>query len=215
MSKHAYTAGPDVAATTLAELVDVDRVLDPAIHPLWAGTPRVLGPAYAVRCHPGDQLPLHAAIYRAAPGSVIVVESGGSPLAVAGGNVCAVAQRNGIAGFVVDGYVRDLAEVRERGFPVFARGVFPKPGGKNHAGAVGQATVGGVHIRTGDLVLADEEGIVSVPADRAHDVLAAAEAKATKEAAQTLDQWEAAHRERITAALLAVGDEEGLTPVEA
>lgn len=214
MSKHAYTAGADVASTALAELVDVDRVLDPAIHPLWSGTPRVLGPAYAVRCLPGDQLLLHAAIYRAAPGSVIVVESGGSPLAVAGGNVCAVAQRNGIAGFVVDGFIRDLAEVRERGFPVFARGVFPKPGGKKHAGPVGEATVGGVHIRTGDLVLADEEGIVAVPADQAQDLLATAEEKAAKESAQTLDQWEATHRERITRALREAGDDGDLSPAD-
>ena len=73
---------------------------------------------------------LHAAIYRAAPGSVIVVESGDVDHALAGGNVCAVAQRNGIAGFVVDGVIRDLAEIRAMRFPVFARGVIPIPGSK-------------------------------------------------------------------------------------
>ena len=75
------------------------------------------GPALTVKAPPGDNLMLHAAIYRAPAGSVIVVEAGDVDYAVAGGNVCAVAQKNGIAGFVVDGVIRDLAEVREKRFP--------------------------------------------------------------------------------------------------
>jgi regulator of RNase E activity RraA len=52
----------------------------------------------------------------------VVVEAGGDDYALAGGNVCAVAQRNGIAGFVLDGAVRDVAEIRGMQFPVFCRG---------------------------------------------------------------------------------------------
>ncbi len=63
--------------------------------------PRLAGPAFTVSCAPADNLMLHAAIHRAAPGTVIVVQAGDAGYAVAGGNVCAVAQRNGIAGFVV------------------------------------------------------------------------------------------------------------------
>ena len=66
-----------------------------------------------MRCAPGDNLMLHAAVHRAPAGSVIVVQAGDCDLAVAGGNVCALAQRRGIAAFVVDGVIRDLAEVRE------------------------------------------------------------------------------------------------------
>jgi hypothetical protein len=107
-----------------------ENVMDMGIRPLWSGTPRVAGPAYTVRCSPGDNLMLHAAIYRAPPGSIIVVEAGDVDYAVAGGNVCAVAQKHGISAFVVDGVIRDLAEARENRFPVFARGVIPVPGGK-------------------------------------------------------------------------------------
>ena len=97
---------------------------------------------YDVR--PGDNLMLHAAIYRARPGDVIVVEAGDADYAVSGGNVCAVAQRRGITGFVVDGVIRDLAEVREARFPVFARGCIPKPGVKESLGELNQAiTCGG------------------------------------------------------------------------
>ncbi|GHD11026.1 RraA family protein [Zhihengliuella salsuginis] len=201
---------PDVSPTSLADLVDEDRVMDPGIRPLWSGMPRVTGPAYAVRCAPGDNLMMHAAIYRAEPGSVIVVDSGGTSLAVAGGNVCAVAQRRGIAGFVVDGSIRDLQEVREMGFPVFARGVFPKPGTKNYVVPSSETVVGGVRVGTGDVVVADEEGIVVVESGRAIELLDAAEQREEAEAGQSLDEWEAAHRRKIEAGLAAGGDTAGL-----
>jgi regulator of RNase E activity RraA len=181
--------------------------MDTGIRPLW-NSPRVAGPAYTVRCVPGDNLMLHAAIYRAEPGSVIVVESGDVDYALAGGNVCAVAQRRGVAAFVVDGVIRDLGEVREAGFPVFSRGVIPIPGTKEKAGALGEpARVGGVLVHPGDIVVADEEGIVVTPAARREEILAAARAKLAKEAEESLDAWEANHRARVEKAL----SEQGFT----
>jgi len=141
---------------------------------------------------------LHAAIHRAGPGSVIVVESGDLDHALAGGNVCAVAQRRGVAAFVADGLIRDLGEVRELGFPVFARGVIPIPGGKKAVEPLGVAVrCGGVTVNAGDIVVADEEGVVVVPADRRDEVFTSARAKLAKEADETLDAWEEAHRTRI------------------
>jgi regulator of RNase E activity RraA len=164
--------------------------------------PRIAGPAYPVRCAPGDNLMLHAAIYRASPGSVIVVEAGDVDYAVSGGNVCAVAQRRGVAGFVVDGVIRDIAEVRGAGFPVFARGVIPIPGGKEVIGTLnGSVHCGGVEVAPGDVVVADEEGIVVVPVAELDTVLVAAQARAARDAAETLDEWEAAHRLRVEAIL--------------
>lgn len=197
-----YNAFRALSPTTLADVMDRDRVMDIGIRPLWGPMPRIAGPAYPVCCAPGDNLMLHAAIYRAPPGSVIVVEAGDIDYAVAGGNVCAVAQRNGIAGFVIDGVIRDLAEVREAGFPVFARGVIPIPGGKHVIDTLnGIVHCGGVEVAPGDIVVADEEGVVVVPADRQESVLEAAQERAAADAAQTLDEWEAAHRERIEAIL--------------
>ena len=119
-------------------------------------------------CPPGDNLMLHAAVHRAAPGSVIVVESGDLRYALAGGNVFAVAQRHGIAGFVADGVIRDLAEVRDLGLPVFARGIVPTPGVKEGATPFGlPVRCGGVRIEAGDVVVADAEGVVAAPATRA------------------------------------------------
>jgi regulator of RNase E activity RraA len=188
----------DISPTTLADVVGREQVMDIGIRPLWTPVPRVAGPAFTVRCPPGDNLMLHAAIYRAEPGSVVVVESGDLDHALAGGNVCAVAKRQGIAAFVVDGVIRDLAEVRELGFPVFARGVIPFPGVKSVVTPLGgRIRCGGVSVDAGDIVVADEEGIVVTPSARQDEVLAAARARMAKEAAETLDEWEAAHRARI------------------
>jgi 4-hydroxy-4-methyl-2-oxoglutarate aldolase len=190
----------DLSPTTLADVLGAEQVMDIGIRPLWDPTPRVAGPAYTVRCKPGDNLMLHAAIHRAPAGSVIVVEGGDVDFALAGGNVCAVAQRNGIAAFVLDGVIRDLAEVREMGFPVFARGVIPIPGAKAAVEPVNPpVTCGRVEVQTGDIVVADEEGVVVVPHELFEEVLGQALAKAAKDAAQSLDAWEIEHRERIDA----------------
>ncbi|MBR7834716.1 RraA family protein [Actinospica durhamensis] len=196
----------DLPPTTLADLLDRSQIMDIGVRPLWTPAPHLAGPAYPVRCVPGDNLMLHAAIYRAEPGSVIVVESGDLDYALAGGNVCAVAQRRGVAGFVLDGLVRDIAEVREAGFPVYGRGVIPIPGTKRQLGALGEpVTVGGVLIRPGDIVVADEDGVAVVPAERGNEVLAAARAKLAKEAGESLDDWERQHHARIEKALSELG----------
>ena len=186
----------DLSPCTLADVLTREQVMDIGIRPLWQG-PRVAGPAYTVRCAAGDNLMLHAAIYRAEPGSVIVVEAGDVDYAVAGGNVCAVAQARGIAAFVVDGVIRDLAEIRALGFPVFARGVIPIPGKKEKLGVLGGAVrCGGVKVEVGDIVVGDEEGVVVVPALQADTVLEKARARAAAEETD-LKTWEADHRARI------------------
>lgn len=188
----------DFSPAALADVLGRGQVMDIGVRPLWPSMPRVAGPAFTVRCPPGDSLMLHAAIHRAPPGSVIVVESGDVDHALAGGNVCAVAQRRGIAAFVADGVIRDLAEVRAMGFPVFARGVIPIPGAKQ---AIVPFNVpvrcGGVSVNAGDVVVADEEGIVVIPGGRRGQVLLAARAKLAREAGESLDAWEEAHRARI------------------
>lgn len=192
------TGFADLSPTTVADLLGRAQVMDVGIRPLWPGMPRVAGPAFTVRCRPGDNLMLHAAVHRAPPGSVVVVESGDLDRALAGGNVCAVAQRRGIAAFVADGVIRDLAEVRAMGFPVFARGVIPIPGTKTAVEPLDvPVRCGGVLVGPGDVVVADEEGVVVVPAGRQEQVLRDARAKQAAEAAQSLDDWETEHRTRI------------------
>ena len=135
-----------------------------------------------------------------------MVEAGDDEMAVAGGNVCAIAQRNGVAGLVVDGVIRDVGESRANHFPVFARGASPIPAKRGGGGDM-NATIrcGGVVVNPGDVVVADEEGIVVVPRAQAMDVLAKVQARVAADAAMTLEAWEKRHRAAVEAALSAKG----------
>ncbi|MBI3635494.1 MAG: RraA family protein [Candidatus Rokubacteria bacterium] len=187
---------------TFSDVLTRDRVMDIGIRPLWPDMPRIAGPAYPVKCEPADNLMLHAAIHRAPAGSIIVVQAADNDYAQSGGNVAATAQHRGVAGFVVDGVIRDVAEVRANRFPVFARGVIPIPGTKEKKGVLnGPVTCGGVRVEPGDIVIADEEGIVVLPKAKAEEILKKAQAKAAKDAQVSLDAWMKDHRERIDKAL--------------
>ena len=186
------------ATTTYADVLTRDRVMDMGVRPLWMPVPRIAGPAYPVRCEPGDNLMLHIAIHRAPPGSIVVCQAGDNDYAQAGGNVCAYAQHRGIAGFVVDGVVRDIAESRANGFLLFGRGVIPIPGKRTKKGVLdGPIVCGGVRVAPRDIVVADEEGIVVVPSGRADEIFQAAEARAARDAATSLEDWVRAHEHAI------------------
>ena len=195
-----------LAPTTYADVITRDRVMDPVIHPLWQPMPRVAGPAYPVACPAGDNLMLHIAIHRAPAGSVLVCAAGDSNWAMAGGNVCAWAQKRGIAGFVVDGLIRDVGETRANKFPVFARGVIPIPAVRKIAGLIDVPVVcGGFTVAPGDIVIADEEGIVVLPKAQADGLLAKAQARAEKDEKTSLEDWVKAHKERIDETVRTLG----------
>jgi regulator of RNase E activity RraA len=192
----------DISPTTLADILGREQVMDFGIRPLW-DCGRVAGPAFTVRCRPADNLMLHAAIYRAEAGAVLVVESGDTDYALAGGNVCAIAKLRGIAALVTDGVIRDLAEVRDLGFPVFARGVIPAPGAKLAASPLStRVRCGGVSVEPGDIVVADEEGVVVVPAARQDDVRQEGLARQEREQQESLEAWQRRH-EALVERLLA------------
>lgn len=146
-----------------------------AIHSLTGDRLRLSGVAVTARVFPGDNLMVHKAMDVARPGDVIVVDTSSSLLtAVLGDMICTKAHHRGIAGFVVDGLIRDLDGIMELGtMPVFARGTTPigplhrGPGEVNHPVACG-----GVVVHPGDLVVGDADGVVVVPRDVAPTVLA-------------------------------------------
>ncbi|MBD1390484.1 RraA family protein [Neiella sp. HB171785] len=192
----------ELATTEYANVLDGRQFLEPSIRPLWSNMPRIAGPAYTVQLAPGDHLMLHAAIYQAPEGSIIVVDGVDCARAVAGGNVCAIAQQRGIHGFIVDGVIRDLVEITDMAFPVYAKGVFPVPGKKQQFFELAQPiTCGGVQIATGDIMVADCEGIAAIPKDIATETLQKARAKYQQESAMTLAQWQAQHEMKVQQAL--------------
>ncbi|HUZ84566.1 MAG TPA: RraA family protein [Gaiellales bacterium] len=135
---------------------------------------RLVAPACTVRVFPGDNLMVHKALDIAKPGDVIVVDAGGSPMnAVLGDLISTKARHRGIAGFVVDGLIRDLPAILALGdFPVFARGVTPI--GPLHRGP-GEINFpiccGGVVVNPGDIIVGDLNGVVVVPRPAAPDLL--------------------------------------------
>lgn len=202
-----YSKFGELSPTTYADaLIGREQFMDMGVREMWPHIPRFAGPAYTVSCAPGDNLMLHGAIYRAEPGSIIVVKAGDVDYAMAGGNVCATAQQRGIAGFVIDGVIRDVAEVRELKFPVFARGAMPIPGKKNGPGTL-QSTIvcGGVQVDAGDIVVADEEGIAVIPLAQKESVWEIATRRAEKDEARSLEDWQLEHQAKVEKKLKEIG----------
>src|SRR5919109_1171196 len=149
------------------------------IHNLTDPGLRLVGPACTVKVFPGDNLMVHKSLDVARPGDVIVVDAQGSPMtAVLGDLVSTKARHRGIAGFVVDGLIRDLPAIRALGdFPVYARGVTPI--GPLHRGP------GEIVVHPGDVIVGDLNGVVVVPRDIAEDLLERLTERAAAEADYT------------------------------
>jgi 4-hydroxy-4-methyl-2-oxoglutarate aldolase len=122
------------------------------------------GVALTCDCGASDNLALIAAVHECEEGDVIVAATGGSTGAATTGDLLlGVARNRGAAGFVTDGLVRDLADLEALGMPVFAQGVSPNSPGRRGPGTVGMPIVcGGRAIASGDLVVADRDGVVIV-----------------------------------------------------
>lgn len=164
-------------ALQVSSLCDADKtlpVLDPQIRPVVRAA-RFVGAAFTVIAE-DDHLAVLAAVGQAEPGSVLVIATRGGTRAVAGELFTSEASRRGLAGIVIDGFCRDLTGLRAIGLPVFARGVTPMSGTMRVPPQVGiPITCGGVRVQPGDLVVADDDGVVIASADRLRDAVADAE----------------------------------------
>lgn len=143
-------------------------LMDPGIAPLHTEA-RCAGPALTALSREGDNLAIHVALDHALPGDVLVVNAlGGRTRAVFGDLLAEICVARGIAGVIIDGLSRDAAAIRELGLPVWARGLSPAGPFKHGPGAVGvPIACGGLVVRSGDLVVADGDGVAVVPAERA------------------------------------------------
>ncbi|MEM1004168.1 MAG: RraA family protein [Pseudomonadota bacterium] len=182
LSKDALAAWSGAQAAAVSDCLDRSQAMDAGIQPLDTGM-SVLGQARTVRCMVGDNSALHAALNLAEPGDVLVVDAGGFlGNAIWGGLMTEAAVRKGIGGLVIDGAIRDRAEISESAFPCFARGVVPAGPHKNFGGEIdGPVACGGVSVAPGDLVVADSDGVTIVPLSQTDTVLAAYHALKQKE----------------------------------
>nr|WP_136251089.1 RraA family protein [Ningiella ruwaisensis] len=195
----------EVSPCDYADALGREQFMNYQIRPLYQPINRIAGPAFTVFCEPCDHLMLHAAIYKASPGDIIVAQADDA-YALAGGNVCAIAKSRGIAGFVIDGTIRDIAQVREMHFPVFARGVIPKPGKKAKISPLNEPIVcGGVKVFPGDIIVADEEGIAVLPKLKAEESYKIGKARAEKDASLSLEAWQSQHEATVNQKLTDLG----------
>lgn len=144
----------------------------------WPGA-ACLGSVLPVWTRAGDNAALHEALALAQPGDVMVVNGQGDMTRALFGELMALrAQEAGMLGVVIDGAVRDRAELAHLRFPAFARGATPAGPYKNGPGVIGSPiAVGGVVCSPGDLILTDDDGVVVVPANEVDNVSSAAWSK--------------------------------------
>jgi len=158
------------------------HLLSHAMRPVWTGA-KTCGQAVTCYNYPGDNLLLHIAAKLAEPGDVIVATNGGSAQgALWGDMITYYAQGKGIAGAVVDGAVRDTGRVREMGFPVFSTAISVSHPEKRGPGSANvPVVVAGVTVNPGDLIVADDDGVLAIPPELVESAVENAEARAAKE----------------------------------
>lgn len=145
-----------------------------------AGPTRIVGCAFTVRfgpLDPGSPGTVGDYLDDMPPGAVAVLDNGGrADCTVWGGIMSRIAAQRGVAGTVINGVCRDTAEADAAGYPLYAAGVFMRTGkDRVQVDAVGGAVaLGGVRVSAGDLIVADRDGVVAVPAARVEEVLARA-----------------------------------------
>jgi len=172
----------------ISDLMNRLYTMDPGLRNVTDPSLRILGPACTVKVYPGDNLMVHKSLDIARPGDVVVVDTCGSHHTAALGDlVCTKARHRGLAGFVVDGMIRDLPGIqRLADFPVFARGVTPigplhrGPGEINYP-----VSVGGIVVHSGDVIVGDLNGVVVVPGDIVQELVQRLESRAAVESDYT------------------------------
>ncbi len=172
----------------VSDVMERSRTLQSAIRPIVSG--RFTGPALTVRLYAGDLVDCLDALKVAAAGDVIIVDAAGeTETSIWGGLMAGLCQKKGVVGAVVDGAIRDIDEISDLKFPIFSRAVVPRSTHSPYSGRLEpievnvRITCGGSLVDPGDIILADEIGVVAVPRAEAEDILRRAQAQADQEEA--------------------------------
>lgn len=174
-----------VGVATGHEAAGRTGLIGPRVVPRQDGV-TVAGSAVTVLSHPGDNLMLHAAVEQCRPGDVLVVATTQESVHGMLGDLLARSLRaRGVVGLVTDAGVRDLATLRAMRFPVWSRAVHAQGAVRATPGSVNvPVVVAGQRVRPGDVVVADDDGVLAVPAALAAEVADAAEARVANEDAK-------------------------------
>ncbi len=159
-------------------------LMSPRMRPIQDGR-RISGAAVTSYNFPGDNLMIHVALNVAKRGHILVLTNGGGSQGALWGDVaCTFAAKKGLAGVVAAGAVRDVDAVRELGFPVWATAISPEHPEKRGPGSVNvPIVVDGVLVEPGDVIVADDDGVLVIPQAHLARAIDGARARADKETA--------------------------------
>lgn len=167
MARFAETSAADVS-----DAVGRLYTMDPGMRSLYRPVEKLVGEALTVKVPPGDNWAIYGALQRTRPGSVLVVDWRGYVGGCGAGVLALVrAIRKGLAGVVIDGAWRDVAELRTLGFPVYGRAVSAFSPPKREMGEINvPVSCGGVIVEPGDVIVGDDDGVAVVPRRHAREV---------------------------------------------
>ena len=169
--------------STVYEAQGKQGILDPVLKPILTNT-MIVGPAVTVVCPAGDNLMIHAAIEVVKPGDIVVITTeGNNVLGMIGELIVTALMKKGAKGIIMDSGIRDVRQIRDMGFPIWTREVLSQGAQKVRGGWVNAPAVcAGVLIHPGDLIMADDDGVVVVKKEDFESSLKLSQARVAKEA---------------------------------